>query len=227
MDLATPRLLHGMGWFFAVSWALFALRIAHLVLERAPHDRGQTLKSLMIGIAVWAMISLFLGMVLWTIALGSVFPDLLRIAAPLACPQGQFELASSGYSYKPGQHGVSRTFYYVLASGAREEITGKSIVWAGLVYSLLWLTAWLWLGKLGLRILHLRPQRLSGESGSGLKSRLHRPMSAHTDVGLARTSKPASHDPAERLRALKRLRDDGLIDAADFERKKAQILGES
>lgn len=225
MDLATPQLLHGLGWFFAVSWAFFALRVAQHVLEKDPTYRGQAFKTLLIGIAAWAVISLFLGVVLWTVALGSVFPDLLRIAAPLACPQGQFELSSFGYSYKPGQHGVARTFECVLASGAREEITGKTIVWAGAVYSALLLTAWLWLGKLGVRVLRLGPRPLSGESEADLKAHLRREWRTRRVVGHVPASADG-HDPAARLRELKRLRDEGLIDNADFERKKAQILSE-
>lgn len=225
IDLTAPQWLRWLGWFLAASWAFFALRIAQRVLEKDPADRAQELKTLLLGITAWAVVSLFVGMVLWTVALGSIFPDITRIAGPLACPQGQFELVSQSYSYRPGQQGVSRTFFCVHEGGAREEVTGTTIVYAGLLYSALLLAGWLWLGKLGVRVLRLGPRRQPGESEADHEARVRRELQARLVTGRGPPGEPpASRDPAERLSQLKRLRDVGLIDAADFDARKARIL---
>jgi hypothetical protein len=104
--------------------------------------------------------------------------------------------------------------------------------WAGLLWSAVLLTLWLWAGKLGLRIIRLGPKREPGESAEHLERRTLDALAARNAAANARASArlhtsgddESDADPAARLRTLKALRDEGLIDANEFETRKAQIL---
>src|SRR3546814_1711022 len=69
------------------------------------------------------------------------------IGAPLSCPSGHLEVISQAYSYKPGQHGRVTNIHCLLANGERETITFITILYAGLVYSAVLMTTFLWLGR--------------------------------------------------------------------------------
>lgn len=78
-------------------------------------------------------LSLFVGLMIAT-AIGAIFPRTILPAASLLC-DGAVELHSQGYSYKPGQHGVSHAISCTQADGRSESITLTTIGVAWLGYS--------------------------------------------------------------------------------------------
>lgn len=84
----------------------------------------------------WVMrvlVSLFTGLMIAT-AVGAVFPRVILPAASLIC-DGSVELLSQGYSYKPGQSGVSHRISCIAADGSRTSITLATVGVAFLLYS--------------------------------------------------------------------------------------------
>jgi hypothetical protein len=78
--------------------------------------------------------SLFVGIILFAIAGGAVFPNMFKLTAPLIC-RGTVSVESVEYSYKPGQIGWQRYVYCVDATGQKNEITYPSIFVTGLIAS--------------------------------------------------------------------------------------------
>lgn len=84
----------------------------------------------------WVMrvaLSVFLGLMIAT-AVGAMFPHIILPAASVLC-DGTVELHSQGYSYKPGQRGVSHVISCAGANGSQESITLATIGVAWLGYS--------------------------------------------------------------------------------------------
>jgi hypothetical protein len=74
----------------------------------------------------------------------AAIPALGKIVSPLVCETG-LKVQSNYYSYKPGQKGVTRTFYCEDRPGERREVSGRVMVLSVPVYSLLlYLLAWLY-----------------------------------------------------------------------------------
>ena len=94
----------------------------------------------------------------------------------------------------------------------------------------MFLTFWLWLGKLGLRVIRLGPKRESGESAREHEQRSRQWLNARTAAAnaaaKARIADRDGGDLVGRLRQLKALRDDGLIDEAAYTVKRDEILDE-
>lgn len=226
--MTASLLLHWIGLFLLGSWTFFALRLAWFVSLAPGAERTQALIGYVTGLLVWAVVCLFFGYVLWVVAVGSVFPSLLEVATPLVCPDGQFQILTHAYSYKPGQRGTSVDVVCLLADGGRRPILGVTIFWAGLIWSAVFLTLWLWLGKLGLRVIHVGPKREPGESAREHELRSRDWLAARTAAAnataKARLAGSGDRNPAGRLRQLKALRDEGLIDEAAFATKRDEIL---
>jgi len=149
-----------------------------------------------------AGISLFLGFVIFSVAVGAIFPSLHKLTAPLIC-RGTVEVESIKYSYKPGQVGWSNHIYCNV-KGARREITFPAIGATGLLASLIIFV-----------ILILR-----------MRNSLTLPANFGA---LANDLKPENQkrgSAMERISELKKLRDQNLISGVEFERKKADILKE-
>ena len=68
------------------------------------------------------------------------------------------------------------------------------------------------------------PQERAGEIGDYVRSRLAADLPAAAAQGSG--SAPTEADPAERLRRLKSMLDEGLISAEEYEEKRSAILGE-
>ena len=68
------------------------------------------------------------------------------------------------------------------------------------------------------------PKELAGEVGDYVRSRLAAGSPAAPARGSA--SAPTDADPAERLRRLKSMLDEGLISAGEYEEKRTAILGD-
>lgn len=96
------------------------------------------MKSLrfIIALTIALAVSLFIGIMVGT-AGGALHTPLYRVAAPFVC-DGEFLIESQRFSYKPGQTGVAHTIHCRdTATGEIEEITGRAVLVATLVYSAL------------------------------------------------------------------------------------------
>lgn len=78
-------------------------------------------------------VALFSGTMIGT-AGGAMFPSIAMRPAALVC-DGTVELESHSYSYRPGQRGVTRSFFCVDDAGERVAITGKTMAATCLYYS--------------------------------------------------------------------------------------------
>lgn len=184
--------------------------------------------------------SLFVGLMIAS-AGTAIYPRVAAIGAALLC-SGEVVYESHGQSYRPGEYTVTRQIYCQSGTGkgaAREEITFRAIGIAFLIYSAL---AFLILRFLVAPWLRRRAERTL--SAVGLRSPTVPGATPAVDLGaiLGQVSEAVRrgranvvvHDtqvvdlsgegPAERLAQLKALRDQGLITAADYEAKKAEIL---
>lgn len=141
--MTATTLLHGTGWFLLASWLLFALRIAADAAKLHGEERAAALRRTLTNLLWMALPCAFLGVVVFTIGLGAIFPKLLLIGAPLSCA-GHVELLSQNYFVPPAQHSTIRNFYCLLESGERKTVTGLTIACAGLVYSALLMTLLMW-----------------------------------------------------------------------------------
>ncbi|HWK61847.1 MAG TPA: SHOCT domain-containing protein [Eoetvoesiella sp.] len=63
---------------------------------------------------------------------GALHPPLLTVAAPVLC-DGDMDITSRSYSYKPGQHGTSHTIRCE-RQGRAEEVTLRAIGVSTLIY---------------------------------------------------------------------------------------------
>jgi Short C-terminal domain len=185
--------------------------------------------------------SLFVGLMIAS-AGTAIYPRVAAVGAALLC-SGEVVYESHGQSYRPGEYTVTRQIYCRTGSGksaTREEITFRAIGIAFLIYSAL---AFLLLRFLVAPWLRRRAERTLLAAGIrspadpsraaspadlrailGQVSEAVRRGRANVVVHDARAVDPSGEDPAERLAQLRQLRDQGLITAADYEAKKAEIL---
>src|SRR3546814_13174963 len=77
-------------------------------------------------------LSLFTGLMLAS-AVGVLVPQLWLPSAHLLC-DGQVEVTSQNYSYKPGQHGTNMAVICTAATGTQTKITLASIFLSALLY---------------------------------------------------------------------------------------------
>ena len=89
------------------------------------------LNKLMLGVS--AGVSLFVGFVIVSVAVGAIFPSMHTFAAPLIC-SGEVKVESIRYSYKPGQVGWDNHIYCI-ERGKQREITFPAIGVTGLIAS--------------------------------------------------------------------------------------------
>ncbi len=228
--MTLDMLLRWITWFLLGSWAFFALRIMLHISEQPAGERAQALRTILLGLISVALGWCFIGIVFLSIGIGSMFPTLTMIGAPLSCPApGQFELFSQSYSYKPGQHGVVREYYCLLPDGQRETVTFLTLLYAGLLYSALLMTVTMWLGRFGLRIVRIKPKDLSPK---GVQSSTTGTAAVQTATGTpppahsagTRTGRTGSLE--SRLSELKALHESGLIDDSAYQTRQMEILKE-
>jgi hypothetical protein len=79
------------------------------------------------------IVCLFLGLMTAT-AGTALFPSLGQIVSPLICEKG-LKIQSDAYSYKPGQRGVTRTFYCEDRPGERRIVNGRVLLLSFLAYT--------------------------------------------------------------------------------------------
>ncbi|MHA3902104.1 SHOCT domain-containing protein [Castellaniella sp. WN] len=220
-------LLRWIAWFLLGSWAFFALRIMLHISEQPAGERAPALRRILLGLITVALGWCFIGIVFLSIGIGSMFPTLTMIGAPLSCPApGRFDLFSQGYSYKPGQYGVVREYSCLRPDGRKEIVTFLTLLYAGLIYSALLMTVTMWAGRFGLRILVLKPKNLSPKGmpsgAAAAQPSTGTPLSAHA----AGTPSRRTDSLESRLQELKRLHESGVIDDSAYQARQMEILKE-
>lgn len=182
-------------------------------------------------------VSLFTGLMIAS-AGTAIYPPVTALGTPFVC-DGTVDIQSHGASYRPGEYTVTREIYCVGDDGkTREDITLKAVFASFVAYSAV---AFLLLQFVAVPLLRrrfaraLQPLRaLSSTSTRAADVDLDEILS-HVSDAMARggaqvvvrnvtLGEPDATDPAARLAQLKRLRDEGLITADDYEAKKAEIL---
>ena len=161
---------------------------------------------------------------------GALHPPLIMAAAPYVC-DGTVELQSQNYSYKPGQRGVSRTFYCNHPDGSQRDITLASIGAATIYYSLIFLPfllgGSLLLGLLARNRLPKLSAGIRAQNIDTLRAQLGERLHVDADFVRRQSDAPAEEGGvAARLARLQSLRDEGLISEGEYQAKRADILAE-
>ena len=82
--------------------------------------------------------SMFCGIILFSVAAGSIFPKLNAIAGPLVCGNRDLEITQYTHSYTPGSVDTTTTDYCIDPStGSKQEVTGAIVLVAGVIDSLI------------------------------------------------------------------------------------------
>lgn len=178
--------------------------------------------------------SLFIGLMIAS-AGTAIYPRVAAVGAALLC-SGEVIYESHGQSYRPGEYTVTRQIYCQAGSGkgaTREEITFRAIGIAFLIYSAIAFLILRFLVAPWLRRRAERAMLAAGIRSPADPSRAASPadlrgilgqVAEAVQRGRATVVDASGDEPAERLAQLKLLRDQGLITAADYESKKAEIL---
>lgn len=164
----------------------------------------------MLGMA--AGISLFVGFVIVAVAIGAIVPSMHKLTAPLIC-RGDVEVETIKYSYKPGQVGWQHYIYCVNEqTGEKKEITFPAIGVTGLVASAV--------------IFAIIAYRMRSIIFFSQDSDPHAADLKPKPVKTNGRKKKKEGRALERLSELKKMRDQNLISAAEYERKKTEIMDE-
>jgi len=172
----------------------------------------------------------------------AIWPRMAAPGAAILC-RGEVIYVSHGASYRPGEYTVTRTLYCQAGEGkdaARDDITFQAagisfLIYAAVIFLLLQFVARPLLRRRVDRTLEaariISPaDSETGARAVGLGDLLGRVVgavergAAKIEIAGAAKDDLDSEDPAERLARLRRLRDQGLITAQDYETKKAEIL---
>jgi hypothetical protein len=157
--------------------------------------------------------SLFVGFIIVAIGIGAIFPSMHKLTAPFIC-NGEVQVESIRYSYKPGQVGWEHHIYCT-SDGVQKEITFPAIGMTGLVASAI-IFAYL--------AFRWRNQIILPENFGSLAADL-KPVPPSPSVPKKSNPKKQG-SPLERLSELKKMRDENLISEAEYERKKNEIMEE-
>lgn len=182
-----------------------------------------------LGVIPLAGISLFIGLMIASIG-GALNPQLTRIAAPMACSGGQLDITSSAYSYKPGQQGVAHQLTCTdPVTGERSDATYSVLGWSTLIFSAIVFVPVLVIGLLLTRFVRRTFTSIKSAWPSGGSTGPVWDLRQTFDHAIKRQQAgghryAGARDVEESLRELKRLRDNGLIDDADFAARKTAIL---
>ncbi|MFT3890444.1 MAG: hypothetical protein QM730_02320 [Anaerolineales bacterium] len=201
------------------------------------------------SIALLLVWCLFMGVTAISIGFGAVFPSMNRITKPFICPNGEMELETQTYRPYPGNTTTTITWYCVDASGNRKELgIFPMALYAGFIYGfLLFLVIYLFLYIRSLRT----PSTASPTSYDRLaeaNASLERAKQYHADAEQFRKQAEQfreraeqSNDPRfifgqqleeestsqgtlERMKELKKLRDENLISETEYDEKRKEIL---
>jgi hypothetical protein len=170
-------------------------------------------------VGILAGISLFIGFVIISVAVGAVFPSMHKLTAPLIC-KGEVQVESIRYSYKPGQVGWDNHIYCIDEQGSEKEITFPAIGVTGLFYSAILFVILLVLGRRAV----VSPETF-GELAADIKpGKAAAFPSARRKVGTRLERKEGTR--LERLAELKQMWEAKLITREEYEKKKARIMDE-
>lgn len=178
---------------------------------------------------ILAPVSLFIGM-MGAVAVTMLHPPAVSFVHRLNCA-GEIRYEQRGYSPHPGAWRGSTHIFCIPRDNptGRVDITGQAIVTAGAAFSfvmfLLLCAITLPLARRGAARLDRIFAPFGGAQASSLSGLLERLSKARIAPRSPPPSFAASGDPiAERLARLNALHDRGLITAAEYEAKKAEIL---
>jgi hypothetical protein len=160
--------------------------------------------------------SLFTGL-MFAVAIGSIFPVVNKIAVPIVCGNGTFEIQRDTYYYQ-GMDIV--TTEYCTRNGVKQEVTLITTLVAGLIDSV---------------AVFVVASLVSLVSAANNKART--PLASSDKMHVQNSIKPNRAIPQEpsgeqggesvrRLRELKAMLDSQLITEQEFEQKKKDILEE-
>ncbi len=166
------------------------------------------MKNTMIAVLTIVGISLFCGVIVISIGIGSVFPQLEQVAGPIVCGSHELQIAQHIRHYRPGETNWTISAYCVDGStGEKRDVTNLVQLVAGAIYSLIPLVV-----MIGLAI---RYRNIPLETTSP------------SEVATARTiGRKDSGSIEERLEKLKELRESNLINEEDYQKKKDEILND-
>lgn len=182
-------------------------------------------------------VSLFTGLMIAS-AGTAVYPPVTALVTPFVCG-GTVDIESHRASYRPGESTVTREIYCVGDDGkTREDITLKAVfasflAWSAVAFLLLQFVAVPLLRRRFARALQplsalsSTPTSVPDVNLDDILSRVSDTMArgeARVVVRNVTVVDTGTDDPAARLAQLKRLRDEELITADDYEAKKAEIL---
>ena len=158
-------------------------------------------------------ISLFCGIIILSIGVGSVYTPLNKVAGPIVCGNRQLEIVQNRYSYRPDDTTWTITAYCVdNATNSRQENTLLVQIVSGTIYGLILFGftsiafVWLSFGK----------KNSAAEAG--------KTISGTPGFPAAVPEKASSESIEKRLLKLKQLHDDNLITDQEFKEKGAEIL---
>lgn len=155
----------------------------------------------------------FMGVTAISIGFGALFPSMNLVAKPFICPNGKMDLTREVYNPYPGNTITTLTWYCVdEASGAKTELgIFPMSLYAGTIYG------WLFFGLvvLGMMIIANRRQKIGYEM----------PRAPVRSIFESASYKPhLSENTLARMKELKELRAANLINEAEYEEKRAEIL---
>ncbi len=172
-----------------------------------------------VHIAVFAG-SIFMGITFVSIGLGAVYPPLNMIAKPFVCPNGQMTFNESTSNPLPGTTYTQIGWYCV---DARAEKTTQldifQIAFAagpiyGLVIEVLALGGWFLIRRDNAK----RSQSQKTPARRSASGASHGPSSYPAHLAAA------SPDAAARMKELNKLRSENLINEAEYQQKRDEIL---
>ncbi len=177
---------------------------------------------------IWCI---FMGITVFSIGLGAVFPSLNLIAKPFVCLRGEMQLETQEYHPSPIQTVTTLTWY------CADNVTGEKVelglfpmsLYAGTIYGLLLFLVIVAGVKILMAKLPRKAPRIDrGKMGKGKQER--------EPVEQIRHAKPAvenhgtkineSQNALSRIKELKEMRNANLISEAEYEQKRAEILKE-
>ena len=174
------------------------------------------MKGYLITAAIVMLCSMFCGIIVMAIGMGSFFPVLNQVAGPIVCGNQTLQIDQHTYSYKPGSTNFTITAYCVDSqTGQKKDVTDAVQLVSGMMYSLLFFV----LAIVAIVWSAFKWKDTSPSVGTPAAE----PVAHQHAVAANRESSP---EVDERLRRLKELHDSNLITDQDYQDKKAKILDE-
>jgi hypothetical protein len=166
------------------------------------------MKNIIIAVLTMVGISLFCGVIVIAIGIGSAFPQLDQIAGPIVCGNNELQIVQHVSHYQPGETNWTISAYCVDdKTSEKRDVTNLVQLVAGAIYSVISLIV-----VVGFAIKY---RNISSETTNSSKAVTGQTI-AHKDSG----------DAEERLEKLKELRGSNLISEEDYQKKKGEILND-